>query len=173
MPRQCRGIGSVFVAVCLDGIGNLLVIVEEVDSQRTGYEDAGNQSGGLNTFTGGSAGAVGALAQQCCAGNDHDTLAQLVGEVSGGKEHTGTVLAGLDGIILGKIGKHGSGNDVGNRNGHSDEKADDQCKTLTGDSAYHKLVIVDAEVEQHVSNAGTDEQGLLAHISGRAKRFVI
>ena len=124
--------------VCLDRGCDFSVIVQEVNAHSAGYEDAGNQSSSLDTLAGGSTGTVGTLAQKGRAGDDHDGLAKLIGEVSGCQEHTGPVLTGLDGVILSKIGEHGCGNDVGNGDGHGDAEADNQREALAADYGGNK-----------------------------------
>jgi len=154
--------------VCLaDGGHDLLVVIEEIDAQSAAYEDAGYQSSGLDALGGGGTGAVGTLAQQQRAGDDYDALAQLIGKVAGSQEHAGPVLAGLDGIILGKVCEHGGGDDIGNGDGHGDDQTDEDGEGRTADGTDDQLVAVDRAVEQHIGDAGTQEHGLLAHLPGQ------
>ena len=64
-PGESRGI---LLCICfvmgLNGIVDFFVIIEEIDTQCAGYEDAGNQCGGLNALGGGSAGTVGTPAKE-------------------------------------------------------------------------------------------------------------
>ena len=151
----------------LDGGGDLLIIIEEVDTQSACHEDAGYQCRCLHTFRSRCTGAVGTLAQQQSAGNDHDRLAQLIGKVAGCQEHTCPVFAGFDGIILGKVRKHRGRDDIGDGNGHGNTEADDDGESRTADEGDHRFIAVDTAVQAYIGNAGTQQQGLLAHLPGQ------
>lgn len=87
--------------------GDFFVIVEAVYHHRERNEDHGHEGRLPDTGTGGGTGAVRAGAQQQRAGDNDHRLAQFVGKIASGKKHTRPILAGHDGVILGKIGKDG------------------------------------------------------------------
>ena len=76
-------------------------------------------------------------------------------------------MAGLDGVVLGQVREHGGGDDIGDGDGHGDAEADDQGEALAADEADDRLVIVDTEVQQHIGDAGTQQQGLFAKLPGQ------
>ena len=157
----------IFFVMLTDRFADFLIIIEEVNTQRATNKDHRNQCCCLDAFRSCRAGAVHTLTQQQRADHNHKALAQLIGKVTGSQEHTGTVLAGLNGIILGKIGEHGGGDDIGDGNRHGNHQTDHDGECRSADQTDHEAVTENSGIQQHIGDACTQQHGLLAHLPGQ------
>ena len=76
-------------------------------------------------------------------------------------------MAGLNGIILGQIRKHRCRNDIGDGDRHGDGQADHNGERLRADQGYNGLIVINGAVQADVYGTGTQQQRLLAHLSGQ------
>ena len=88
-------------------------------------------------------------------------------QVARGDEHCRPVFARFNGVILGEVGERGDRDDISDGYREAYQRADKNARCEGAYRIYHGGGEVNAEIDNDISYARTDEQRLLAHFFGK------
>ena len=143
----------------------LLVVIEDIDNDRHRDEYHRHKRRVANALARCGTRAVRAHAEQERARDNDYRLAHLVGKVTRGEEHTGSVLTGLYRVILREIREDRRGDNIGYRYRHGYDEADEYRKRLRAYRADNELVVENGAVEQNIGYARAEQQRLFADLA--------